>query len=75
MKRKADGKFACDCTICLEQARPEYHLAGDSEKLEVRDHLYQSGMPRDFFWLMSHLLPCNDKIKGCELIFPDTVFF
>lgn len=24
---------------------------------------------------MKHLLPYSDKIKGCELIFPDTVFF
>jgi hypothetical protein len=24
---------------------------------------------------MMHLLPLNDKIRGCELIFPDTVFF
>jgi hypothetical protein len=28
-----------------------------------------------FLWLMEHLLPLNDKFKGCELIFPDTVFF
>ena len=32
-------------------------------------------MARDFGWLMTHLLPCNEKIRGCELIFPDTVFF
>jgi len=24
---------------------------------------------------MENLLPVNDKFKGCELIFPDTVFF
>lgn len=24
---------------------------------------------------MMHLLPSNDKIRGCELIFPDTVLF
>ena len=32
-------------------------------------------MPRKFAWLIEHLLPCNDKIKGCELIFPDSVIF
>ena len=32
-------------------------------------------MPRDFQWLMQHLLPINEKIRGCELIFPDTVLF
>ncbi len=36
--------------------------------------LYE-GIPRDFFWLMMSLLPTNDKVKGCELIFPDTAFF
>jgi hypothetical protein len=24
---------------------------------------------------MEHLLPYSDKIRGCELIFPDTVFY
>jgi len=24
---------------------------------------------------MEHLLPYSDKIKGCELLFPDTVFY
>jgi len=24
---------------------------------------------------MENLLPLNDKFQGCELIFPDTVFF
>ncbi len=24
---------------------------------------------------MEHLLPINDKFKGCALIFPDTVLF
>jgi hypothetical protein len=32
-------------------------------------------MARDFQWLMHHLLPINEKIRGCELIFPDTVLF
>jgi len=32
-------------------------------------------MARDFHWLMQHLLPINEKIRGCELIFPDTVLF
>ena len=24
---------------------------------------------------MDHLIPVNNRFKGCELIFPDTVFF
>ena len=31
---------------------------------------------RGFSWLMEHLLsPSPSKIKGCELVFPDTVWF
>ena len=31
---------------------------------------------KGFQWLMEHLLPPqSDKFKGCEIIFPDTVFF
>jgi hypothetical protein len=33
------------------------------------------GERKDFLWLMEQLLPPSDKIKGCELVFPDTVFF
>jgi len=40
----------------------------------VREHLYE-GQERKFSWLIEHLLPCNEKIRGCELIFPDTVLF
>ena len=29
----------------------------------------------DFTWLIEHLLPPSDLYKGCEMIFPDTVFF
>jgi|LauGreDrversion4_2_1035121.scaffolds.fasta_scaffold436532_1 hypothetical protein len=33
------------------------------------------GIPRDFEWLIRSLLAGSDKVKGCELILPDTVFF
>ena len=33
------------------------------------------GFEKNFKWLIDHLLPFSEKIKGCELIFPDTVFF
>ena len=40
----------------------------------MREHLYQ-GFSRDFHWFIQHLLPINEKIRGCECIFPDTVLF
>ena len=33
------------------------------------------GFERSFCWLVEHLLPPNDNIKGCEAIFPETAFF
>lgn len=39
----------------------------------INNHV--GGQHMDFLWLMEHLLPYSDKIKGCELIFPDTVFY
>jgi hypothetical protein len=36
--------------------------------------LYE-GISRDFFWFMNQLITQSDKLRGCELIFPDTVFF
>jgi hypothetical protein len=33
------------------------------------------GNERGFLWLMEKLLPPSDQIKGCELLFPETVFF
>jgi len=42
-----------------------------------RDNYYRryGGEVRDFSWLIEHLLSFSERIKGCELIFPDTVLF
>jgi hypothetical protein len=42
-----------------------------------RDKYYKrfGGFSVDFQWLVEHLLPYSDRIKGCECIFPDTIFF
>ena len=41
---------------------------------DLSDLLFE-GISRDFEWLMRSLLPATEKLKGCELILPDTVFF
>ena len=33
------------------------------------------GEEKDFIWLMEMMLGPNDRVKGCEVIFPDTVLF
>jgi len=73
------GGFACQCDICTSQVRVERRAAAaltinNTDNIEINEMLYE-GISRDFFWLMHSLLPTNDKVKGCELIFPDTAFF
>ena len=31
-------------------------------------------MPKDYHWLLTHLCG-TDKVKGCEMVYPDTAFF
>jgi len=33
------------------------------------------GESQKFIWLIEKLIPINEKIKGCEIKFPDTVIF
>ena len=41
-----------------------------------REKVYEKfgGFKKDFTWFIEHLLPYSERIKGCELIFPDTLF-
>ena len=47
------------------------------KQVRSRDNHYLNygGEPQTFMWLMSHLLSFTEKIKGCEIMFPDTAFF
>ena len=82
------GKFSCHCNICEKQIRPpDKPIPSTLRSVPVqtrkaikgldREKAYKQvgGFERNFLWLLEHLLPPNDMIKGCELIFPDTVFF
>lgn len=73
------GGFSCECSICKSQIRIEKRstvaaTTKAQQENEINELLYE-GIPRDFFWLMHSLLASSDKVKGCELIFPDTAFF
>lgn len=74
------GGFACQCSICTGVVRVERRtqvaltVSQDDMHGDLRELVFE-GIPRDFEWLMRSLLPESDKVKGCELIFPDTVFF
>ena len=47
-------------------------IVKDTDEL-FNEHI--GGEKQDFLWLMEHLLPYSEKIRGCELLFPDTVFY
>jgi hypothetical protein len=46
-----------------------------SNKNERDESLYEAGEDRRFCWFLEHLLPINEKIRGCSIIFPDSVIF
>ena len=82
-----NGMHGCFCNVCHNASKPgRMHdtLYRVPAKLKIsldireRDQYYKKshgGEPQTFYWLMQHLLSYSEKIKGCELIFPDTVFF
>mgnify|MGYP000574148540 CR=1 FL=1 len=41
----------------------------------LKEYELLGGFERNFNWLMEHLLPPSENIKGCECIFADTAFF
>jgi hypothetical protein len=82
----ANGLFSCFCSVCFKSSKPVngntlHKMPTKLSKTMTRKETEQlfdekvKGMKQDFLWLMEHLLPCSDKLKGCELIFPDTIFF
>lgn len=85
---KARGGFSCYCPICVKHlagVRPQQSTLhkvpdalGKSKEIMESDRRfgqYFQSEEQDFCWLMKHLLSFNEKIKGCELLFPETVFF
>jgi hypothetical protein len=81
----AIGRFQCQCSVCINQIKGKLintvHKMPEKLKKSLsiidRETYYKrySGFPKDFMWLIEHLLPFSERIKGCELIFPDTIFF
>jgi hypothetical protein len=43
------------------------------EKIPEKDY-HNGALEYDFLWLIEHLLPPHDRIRGCEIKFPDTCF-
>jgi hypothetical protein len=71
----AHGGFTCTCNLCFEQSKPLMDFDLLNKRQDVREYLYKDGVPRKFTWFIDKLLPCNPKIRGCEIVFPDTAIF
>lgn len=85
----ADGAFSCTCDVCkagLVQGVRQRGLREIPEKLtkclRIREqsdnYAKYGGFPKSFKWFIEHLMPPAEQeqmIKGCEILFPDTVFF
>lgn len=73
------GSFACkDCKMCkfMCEAHLNYVVI---KNLNPMEELIKNDAAnirsQTFNWLIENLLPINDKFRGCELVFPDTVLF
>ena len=68
---QAHSKYHCTCSICVKESAVKRFEA----KEDVHEELFM-GEERSFTWLLEHLTPKdNEKIRGCQLLFPDTVVF
>ena len=68
---QANSKYHCTCSICHKEST----IKIVEVKTDVREELF-AGEERSFTWLLEHLTPKdNEKIRGCHLLFPDTVVF
>lgn len=63
--------FYCVCKVCKDQAT-KGHLFDEKKKvnLQILTHTQI-----EFVRLIEYLLATSDKIKGAQILFPDTVFF
>lgn len=80
--QNAEGKFICPCSVC-QKKMDKFGLKKMPKTLLTalsiidRETYYKrfEGEEKDFIWLMEMMLGPNDRVKGCEVIFPDTVLF
>lgn len=63
--------FTCKCMVCLDQVT-KGHLFNVEKKVNMK-LLVDS--PTGFQQMVEWLFASSDKIKGAQILFPDTVFF
>ena len=51
----------------------DYEILNNQQ--DIKENLYEGGVEKKFTWFIDKLLPCYSKIRGCEIVFPDTVIF
>ena len=77
----AEGGFFCrtNCAACNFQLKNQAieEMNAKVNPIETWINANKATIETEKFnWLIDHLLPPNPaKVKGCELIFPDTAFF
>ena len=68
---KARAFFKCECMVCKEQVI-KGHLFEIKKKTDMR---LLTDTPAQFVQIIEWLFANSDKIKGAQVMFPDTVFF
>ncbi|CDW81558.1 UNKNOWN [Stylonychia lemnae] len=69
---KANSYFSCNCQVCKQQVTKGHRF--EIKKL-MDMKLLEGKKTMKFSKLIQCMLPPNEKIKGCQVLFPDTVFF
>jgi hypothetical protein len=68
---KARAFFKCECMVCKVQVT-KGHLFEVKKKIDMK---LLNDTPVQFAQMIEWLFASNDKIKGAQILFPDTVFF
>ena len=68
-EERGSAFFSCQCKVCQAQLS-RVQVVKQKEDL----HLLMD-TPTPFVQLIEWMFPSSDKIKGAQILFPDTVFF
>lgn len=68
-EERGSAFFSCQCNMCQAQ-RSRVQVVRQKEDLS-----FLTDTPTAFAQLIEWMFPSSDKIKGAQILFPDTVFF
>ena len=74
----ADNSIICKCSLCNNKDDTFTEQRKQSHKTSIIkfcDYLINNTQQKDFEWIIQHLISPTNDFKGCEINFPECVFF